>query len=63
MINRLLEVLVDDEFGDPRLILSRRGLDGTLRDQSQMEAEPSHRVDMGEKSRGIAGESEPEEET
>ncbi|HAA75429.1 TPA: hypothetical protein DCE37_09940 [Candidatus Latescibacteria bacterium] len=63
LINRLLEVLVDDELGDPRLILSRRGLGGTLRDQSQMEAEPSHRVDMGEKSRGIAGESEPEEET
>ncbi|MCH2663339.1 hypothetical protein MK139_03290 [bacterium] len=54
---------MDDELGDPRLILSRRGLGGTLRDQSQMEAEPSQLVDMGEKSRRIAGESEPEEET
>lgn len=59
LTDRLLAELVDSELGDPGVILRKRGLGGALRDRQQMEPEPCHRVDMGSKQRGIAGESEP----
>ena len=60
LIDRLLAELIDSELGDPKVILRERGLGGSLRDRHLMEPQPTHRVDMGEKERGIRGESEPE---
>ena len=59
LLDLLLAELIDSELGDPRTILGERGLGGALRDRRRMEPQPTHRVDMGEKQRGIAGSSEP----
>lgn len=53
LIERLLATLIDDELGDPALILPARAPGGSLRDRRLMEPQPVVRADLDERLRGI----------
>lgn len=53
LIERLLATLIDDELGDPALILPAREPGGSLRDRRLMEPQPEVRADLGDRLRRI----------
>ena len=55
LTDRLLSELIDDELGDPSLVLKRRSVGGTLRRQDQMESEPTAKSDLTDRLNGIRG--------